>query len=738
MPAEPSHDERLRELVSEEQPAHSFNDAEAERLVGLLSQLRILDPACGSGAFPMGLLQRLVHVLNKLDPQNERWKAAKLAVLPPEMRERAEEVFSSESFNYTRKLELIRDCIHGVDIQPVAIQISKLRFFLSLVIEQRDPARVRPLPNLETKFVSANALLGLPRPEGLELFQHQIEPRERALLAVRARYFYAQTGEEKEHCKTEDRRLRGEVSNFIKAIGGSAASHLASAVAAWNPYAKDQRADYFDPESMFGVSDGFDITVGNPPYVRADEPSEWNQRQRREILASAQYETLWEKWDLYVPFIERSFKLLRPGGVSTLIVSDAFCHAKYAQKPQNWFLKHARILRLDFCGEVKIFDAAVHNLIYFFQRADGEKWQPDRRVHQKVFGQVTPLSTDAQEELTSRMFRPEDDTSTPFSVETLPIGQICYVSYGCRPNSDERKAKGLFVAADLISSQKDSSHPKPYIEAKDAKSWILVSHEWLEWGTKRSPSLLARPTFEKLFEVPEKLVAARVSGGDNRAYYDDKKIFHNHTLISFVPWHYLHGVRNNSLKKTARYKGEKPLRPDLLKREELETTSRRFSAKYLLGVMNSDTAGDSLRVNRRSNTDLFPDDWKKLPIPDVDATQQQPIVQIVDLILALRSHFQQQPNVRTARDTVLLAFLDNLNDALVRELYFPVELHARGLYFGRLVAEAGFPLLTTVNSHTELDHIRAAHLRAADVQSPLRAALFDLGSLALAGQSAAA
>jgi hypothetical protein len=102
-----------------------------------------------------------------------------------------------------------------------------------------------------------------------------------------------------------------------------------------------------------------------------------------------------------------------------------------------------------------------------------------------------------------------------------------------------------------------------------------------------------------------------------------------------VPWHALHGVRNNSLKKAARYRGEKP-RPDLPKREALEETSRRFAVKYLLAVMNSSAARDFLRANRRSNTDLYPDDWKKLPIPDVPSTQQQSIVALVDQILAAK------------------------------------------------------------------------------------------------------
>jgi hypothetical protein len=95
-------------------------------------------------------------------------------------------------------------------------------------------------------------------------------------------------------------------------------------------------------------------------------------------------------------------------------------------------------------------------------------------------------------------------------------------------------------------------------------------------------------------------------------------------------------VRNNSLKKTARYQGEKPPRPDLPKREELEETSRRFAVKYLLAVMNSSAARNFLRANRRSNIHLYPDDWKKLPIPDVTANQQQPIVALVDEILAAK------------------------------------------------------------------------------------------------------
>ena len=144
-----------------------------------------------------------------------------------------------------------------------------------------------------------------------------------------------------------------------------------------------------------------------------------------------------------------------------------------------------------------------------------------------------------------------------------------------------------------------------------------------------------------------------------RVAYDDGQLFHNHSAWSFVPWHSLHGVRNNSLKKAARYRGEKPQRPDLPKREELETTSRRFAVKYLLGVMNSGSARDFLRANRRSNIHLYPDDWKNLPIPDVSAAKQQPIVALVEQILIRKR----------ANPTADISALETDLDAKVATLY---------------------------------------------------------------------
>ena len=140
LPKAPHVEERLRQLVAYNDEPHQFGDpvSQANALIHAIDHLKILDPACGSGAFPMGILHKLVFVLGKLDPGNERWKARQIAKMEDSfMREQAEKVFRENYEDYGRKLYLIENCIYGVDIQPIAVQISKLRFFISLVVEQK-------------------------------------------------------------------------------------------------------------------------------------------------------------------------------------------------------------------------------------------------------------------------------------------------------------------------------------------------------------------------------------------------------------------------------------------------------------------------------------------------------------------------------------------------------------------------------------------------------------------------
>ena len=179
-------DEGLDILFSYTEREHAFTEEERAILIEAIDNCKILDPACGSGAFPMGALHKLVFILQKLDPHNEQWMRRQIdkatEIDDVQAREAAidaiERAFADNELDYGRKLYLIENCLYGVDIQPIAIQITKLRCFISLVCDQRanrNKAKnygIRPLPNLETKFVAANTLIRLPRQMDLRFFSN--------------------------------------------------------------------------------------------------------------------------------------------------------------------------------------------------------------------------------------------------------------------------------------------------------------------------------------------------------------------------------------------------------------------------------------------------------------------------------------------------------------------------------------------------------------------------------------
>ena len=648
--------ERLRYLLDYEDAGELFEEADTHAIVRAISKLTVLDPAVGSGAFAMAAIQKLTLALRRLDPDNETWQE----VQKERALERAEsafdeheqaardaelleisEAFSRYSGDFGRKLYLVQNSIYGVDIQPIACQIARLRFFISLAIEQDpDPSAdnlgITPLPNLDTRIVAASTLVGLMEESQRVLPGDRVHDIEERLAANRERHFHARTRPRKLACIEEDRVLRGKLAKALRDAGFP--DEIARKIADWNPYDQNASADWFDPEYMFNVRDGFDIVIGNPPYVRADFPDDRHRDLRKRLLASEHYRTLWEKWDLFVPFIERGYHLLKSGGAIAFIVSDAYCHAKYAEKSRNWFLRNARIVRLDFLSRLRVFEAAVRNVIFVYQKADGSMNEPERRIHEGRFGNVAQLATDRQARLVARqVFFPEDGASTAveYRNRTIPLGRICYISVGMVAHAHEKRAPGAFRLADLVAAERDERHPKRFAEGKHLARWLPATHRWLEWGTSRAPALFRRPTFPEMYEVPEKLISVDMAAGASqlRVAYDSRQLRHNHSAWSFVRWTDLRGVRNRSIKRKTRYADEKPQRPDLPPREELEETSSRFAVKFLLGIMNSSVARDFLLANRRSNIHLYPDDWAKLPIPACAEDGQAGVIGVVEAIL---------------------------------------------------------------------------------------------------------
>ena len=654
-----------------------------------LSAINVCDPAVGSGAFPVGMMNEIVRA------------------------RRVVSLFLNDKTrnDYEYKRHCIEHSLYGVDIDPGAVEIAKLRLWLSLVVDETDIKNIKPLPNLDYRIMQGNSLLT----EFMGINFDADEPRNSAPLMFKDKTdelieMFQQKKEEflNESNVSRKAKLKEKVENLLLEIFETKlrtqrADYFNQLENIENKYAvlpnqkdrdemikkgkeKLRKTSGFDPDAakrqlkelsserrikpfflwslyfseVFLHKGGFDVTIGNPPYVRADSGKR-HLELRQSIKDSKQYETLWEKWDLYIPFIERSYKLLKQSGFTTMIVSDAYCHSKYAQKSQNWFLQNSRILRLDFFSKIQIFEAAVRNVTYLFQKADGSHQKPERRVHDPEFGVVKSLLTDEQCKLTYRAFFPEDADLPQFSSPTVPLNKICYISVGMVVHADEKRAQGEFELKDLVADEQDERHPKSFVEGKHLERWLPAENKWLEWGTKRAPDLFRRPTFPAMYEVGEKLISVDMATGVEKlcVAYDDQRLYHNHSAWSFVPWHSLSGVRNRSIKKSTRYRDEKPKHPDLPQREELEKTSRCFAVKFLLGVMNSTAAHDFLRANRRSNIHLYPDDWKKLPIPDVTSEQQEPIIELVNQIL----------NDKRANPNADVSALEAQFDQLVYKLY---------------------------------------------------------------------
>ena len=312
---------------------YPLTDEEKDSVVEAIDTVKILDPACGSGAFPMGVLQKIVWILQRVDPQCKRWQELK-------MRDMQSRLFKQKIINefkanleYTRKLEVIKNSIFGVDIQTIAVEISRLRCFLTLVVEakidENNPNRgIEPLPNLDFKFLSANTLIGLENRGSNGLFNSGTEK----LSKIMAQYF---------SCNQRDREsIRIDFICEQKDIITDPTkkhAHLADQLTAWSPF-KNETSSWFDPEWMFGVTGKFDIIIGNPPYAQVDRKDfdelEYPYTQGKDK----------GKQNLYKLFIEKSKNLTKKEGFVCLITQSSLMADITAEGTREMLLKETNIL----------------------------------------------------------------------------------------------------------------------------------------------------------------------------------------------------------------------------------------------------------------------------------------------------------------------------------------------------------------------------------------------------------
>ena len=328
------NDETVRSVFSRDFIYDKSKADEYKSIVERLKNVKVLDPACGSGAFPMGLLNKMVEVIERISPEEDI---------------------------YSLKLSIIEKCLYGSDIQSIAAQITKLRFFISLICdcvkdETKPNFGIPTLPNLETNFVSADSLIAKKKREAqLDLFENpEIEILKEKLREVRHKHFSAKSASTKHRLREKDKEIREKLADLLSDVNNYNRED-AKQMAEWDPYDQNAVSSFFDPEWMFGINEKFDIVIGNPPYVQLQN----NSGVLAKKYADSNYQCFARTGDIYCLFYERGWQLLKAGGHLCFITSNKWMRAGYGEKIRQFFVDHtdAKLL-IDFAG-VKVFDSAT-------------------------------------------------------------------------------------------------------------------------------------------------------------------------------------------------------------------------------------------------------------------------------------------------------------------------------------------------------------------------------------------
>ena len=312
-----------------------------------LNSVKVLDPACGSGAFPIGMLQKLIALKTPLSLLRRE--------PVPTSREAGGEVKDS----YKLKLDTILNSIYGCDIQPMAVELSRLRCWLSLIIDEevdkkKDNWGIEALPHLDFKFVCGNSLIGLTQISTGDIFDKYYEQKleiRRKLKDVRDKYFTVKTKKEKEELQKLDRDALNDLLSLVR--NDPSFSTNAKLILTFKPYEIVNRAEFFDPEWMFGET-SFDVCIGNPPYIRQEA-----LKPIKELLQSQNYSVYNSTSDIYTYFYERGYHLLKQNGTLCYITSNKWLRAKYGEKLRKFLKERTTIKNLIDFGGYKVFESAT-------------------------------------------------------------------------------------------------------------------------------------------------------------------------------------------------------------------------------------------------------------------------------------------------------------------------------------------------------------------------------------------
>ncbi len=622
IPSAPDRDRRIDELVR--MPEAIFRDQDQnkrrdwkpyrESIIKALegtkteSPLTVLDPAVGSGAFPMGMLHLLTKIYSRLDPKFEK-DISKL------------------------KRNILSRSLYGVDIEQTAIEITRLRAWLSIIVDIPESEKVEPLPNLEFKFVCANTLIPLDNTEQATFTTNNNLKDE--LITIRDNYFKTSIKVEKEKLQKKYLKLTSQDSFFD--------NKKTLQLKSYKPFDISSSSEFYDPELMHGVQ-AFDIVIGNPPYVNVEKIDK-SIKDNIKI-----FKTAFQKYDLYVLFYEKGLDLIKNNGILSYITSNKFLSQGYGYLIRKELLKYSIQYIINF--NFDIFDSAVVRTCILqliknnkqgqneIKIIDIENKNDSKKFDNEEYSLINQLIFESTVENNFRINLTDKKILLLKKIEhnTLRIDDICSVNYGLRPSSEKLNLK----KKSFIHETNLDLKLKPYFEGKDMGYWLVEKISFLDYRS----DVMYNPMFSELFEN-EKLVGLRTLSDINklRFVYDNQSLYCNDSVVVLTLWHTFENVEYQTIKR-------------LITQDKLNT-SKNYSLKYLQSILNSKMIKFYVNELLYDGTHFYPNHMKQLPIKKVAETGQRVFIDLVDQILTLK---KQNKDADTKN-------LESQIDQLVYKLY---------------------------------------------------------------------
>ncbi|MCX6788935.1 MAG: N-6 DNA methylase [Candidatus Jorgensenbacteria bacterium] len=520
IPEDQFRDQRFVQLI--DAPDKDFQDQDhnwrrdwkpyKDGIIKALDDLKVLDPACGSGAFPIGMLQLLVRVYERLEPRFDTYKA---------------------------KLQIVEKNIYGVDIDPMAIEISRLRAWLSIIVdEEADSKKIKPLPNLEFKFICANSLIDLDQ-SGATTFGDDPDLANK-LQEIRDGYFNTESVNKK-------KKLRADYESLVNKGEGLFGESLRSKqLKTYRPFDNEWTADFFNPKFMFGVK-SFDVVLGNPPYITLA----LGKKQSRfspdylETLENLFAEIKEYKNNTFVYFIKKAYDLTgKSEGIVSYIVPNVLLFNKNFSKIRKYILDHSNITYILDIKD-KVFESAEigGNCIFVVN-----KNKINRKSKVLTLLKINDLNQPNYEEVEQKHFF--DSADFKFNIETKSFGLISKLEdksttleglcsfYNGIKTGDNKK---------FLKTSKEDSIDELVIRGRDIQRYYIDKLSTFVHFDKKE--LWSNCNEEKLRKSPKILV--RQTGDSITASIEEDARLHmdtTHSLFDFkVDMYYLLGLLNSSV-----------------------------------------------------------------------------------------------------------------------------------------------------------------------------------------------